>query len=71
MSDDLPDDVMAELKVRIHRSGAMSVSGAIHDEKYALSMLEAARDSIINHHRKGRNLAAGLILPAHDNPLTH
>lgn len=71
MSDDRPDDVMAFIKIAIHRSGAMSVAGHIHDEKHALALVDAARDSIINHHRKGRDLAAGLILPAHDNPLAH
>lgn len=71
MSDEFADDVMAEIKVRVHRSGAMSVSGHIHDERYALALVDAARDSIINHHRKGRDLSAGLILPAHDNPMSH
>ena len=71
MSDGREVDVMARLVISVHRGGAMSVAGHIHDEKYALALVDAARDSIINHHRKGRDLGAGLILPAHDNPLTH
>ena len=62
---------MASLTVTVYRNGSMSVGGNIEDEAYALAMVDAARDSIINHHRKGRNIGAGLILPAHDNPLTH
>lgn len=64
------DDVMASITIRVHRDGAMSVSGNIEDEAYALALVDAARDSVINHHKRGRDLSAGLILPAHDNPLS-
>ena len=71
MSDEREDDVMAQLTITTYRSGAMSVGGHIHDEAYALALVDGARDAIINHHRRGRSLGSGLILPAHDNPLTH
>ncbi len=54
-------DVMARLVVTVYRSGAMSVAGDIHDENFALSMIDAARDSVKSHHlrQKGR-----LLIPA-------
>lgn len=62
MSDDLrDDDVLARLVVTVHRSGAMSVSGDIHDEKFALSMIDAARDSVRSFHLRRHG---ELIIPA-------
>lgn len=55
------EDVMASLTLRIHKSGAMSVAGDIHDERFALTMLDAARDSIKSHHRRINE--RGLIIP--------
>jgi hypothetical protein len=43
-------DVMAQITVTVFRSGAMSVAGDIHDEKFALSLIDAARDSVKSHH---------------------
>lgn len=72
MQEDLRDeDVVAELRIQVRRSGAMSVTGCIHEERYALAMLDSARDSIKAHNRRAINSAAGLILPAHDNALAH
>jgi len=49
-------NVVAQITVTVHRSGAMSVAGDIHDEKFALSMIDAARDSVKSHHlrQKGK-----------------
>lgn len=63
------DKIVATLTISVYESGAMSVAGNIENEQYALALVDAARDSVINHH-KNQNLNSGLILPAHDNPLT-
>lgn len=44
------DEVLACLTIRVHRNGAMSVSGDISDERFALSLIDAARDSVRSHH---------------------
>lgn len=56
------DDVVACITVRVHRSGAMAVAGDIHDETFALSMIDAARDSVKSHHLRKHG---GLIIPSH------
>lgn len=55
------DDVMAQITVTVHRSGAMSVAGDIHDEQFALTMIDAARDSVRSHHLRKHG---ELIIPA-------
>lgn len=59
-------DVMASIVVTVYRSGAMSVSGDIHDEKFALSLIDAARDSVKSHHLRKHG---SLIIPASASPL--
>lgn len=54
-------DVMAQLSITVYRSGAMSVAGDIHDEKFALSLIDAARDSVRSHHLRKHG---ELIIPA-------
>ena len=54
-------DVMAQITVTVFRSGAMSVAGDIHDEKFALSLIDAARDSVRSHHLRKHG---ELIIPA-------
>lgn len=56
------DDVLATITVRVHRSGAMQVAGDIHDEKFALSMIDAARDSVRSYHLRQKG---AIIIPAH------
>ena len=58
---DRDDDIVAYLKIAVRRNGAMSVEGNIEDEVFAKAMLDAARDSVTNHHNKINN--SGLILP--------
>lgn len=65
--DDLT--VVAELRVRIHRSGAMSVAGSIGDETYAIACLEQAIQSVKDHHKRLRGDGSALIVPACDTPL--
>lgn len=55
------DDVMAQITVTVYRSGAMSVAGDIHDENFALTMIDAARDSVKSHHLREKG---SLIIPA-------
>ena len=61
------DDVLATITVRVHRSGAMQVAGDIHDEKFALSMIDAARDSVRSYHLRQRG---SLIIPSHASGIT-
>lgn len=62
MSDIRDDDVLASLIIKVHRSGAMSVAGDIHEEQFALSMIDAARDSVRSHHLRK---TGELMIPAH------
>lgn len=54
-------DTMAQMTITVFRSGAMSVSGDIHDETFALSLIDAARDSVKSHHLRKHG---ELIIPA-------
>lgn len=56
------DDVLAAITIKVHRSGAMSVAGSISDEQFALSLIDAARDSVRSHHLRQRG---SLIIPSH------
>lgn len=62
MSSQIEDDIpIAQLQITIYKSGAMSVAGSIQDENFALSMVDAARDSIKSHHLRQRGQ---LLIPA-------
>jgi len=62
MSPQIEDDIpIAQLQITIYKSGAMSVAGSIQDENFALSMVDAARDSIKSHHLRQRGQ---LLIPA-------
>ena len=51
--DSLYDDgVVTYITISCRRSGALTVTGHIHDRLYALAMLDNARDAINNHHAK-------------------
>lgn len=68
--DDLHgDETVFFLEIRVRRNGAMSVGGHIHEEKYALAVLDAARQTIKNHNARAK-LGAGhdIIVPAKDTP---
>jgi hypothetical protein len=54
------DPVVAYLQIEVHQSGAMSVAGSIQNKKYALQILDAARDTVVSHH----NRSAVQIVPA-------
>lgn len=67
--DDLHGDaVVAYLEIKMRRNGAMSIGGNVNDEKYALAMLDTAKDTIKAHNRRGLGKDS-LIVPAHDTAL--
>ena len=47
-------DVVAQLVISVRRNGAMSVAGCIHEEMYALAMLDSARDVVRSHNARRR-----------------
>lgn len=55
------DDVIASITIKVHRSGAMQVAGNIEHEVLALSMIDAARDSVRSHHLRKHG---SVIVPA-------
>lgn len=63
------DDCIAEIRVKIARSGAMCVAGCIHDEVFAVACLEQAVQSVKDHHKRLRGEGGVLIVPAYDTPL--
>jgi len=69
--DDLHGDtIVAQITIALRRNGAMSVSGHINDEMYALHLIDTARDTVKNHHAKLRmGERGGLIIPAYDTSL--
>lgn len=69
-----PDDLHGDstvfmLEIRVRRNGAMSVAGDIHSHDYALSVLDAAKQTLKDS-RARRAIAGGarLVVPAHDTP---
>lgn len=64
------DTPVAVLNVILFRSGAMSVGGSITDERYALHLIDTARDTIRSYHAKQRlGLRSNIIVPAYDTSL--
>jgi hypothetical protein len=64
MSSLSPDDkVMATIQIDIWKSGALSVSGSIAEEEWAICALQNAIDAVRSHHAKARGQ---LIIPAQD-----
>lgn len=61
--------VRAQIRITIYADGAMAVNGHIEDKLAALTMLDAAKQSVQNYHdRKAMQKPGGLILPARDAP---
>lgn len=58
IENDVP---IAFLQITIYQSGAMSVAGSIQEENFALSMIDAARDSIKSHHLRQRG---SIVIPS-------
>lgn len=47
--DQLPTDVVVEIRVCVHASGALSVHGPIHDKPWMIAALSNAIDAVRNH----------------------
>lgn len=45
--------VVAELRIRLHENGALSVAGPVEDTAWCLAALEHARDAV-NRHKSNR-----------------
>ncbi len=43
-----PLDVVAQIGIKLHANGAMSISGNIGDAQLAIQMIDAARDAVKN-----------------------
>lgn len=56
------DPVAMEFKIRMHKSGALSVIGPIEDKAFALAVLENAKDAVNNYHTR----KSMLIVPGKD-----
>lgn len=65
------EDVVAELRVVVLRSGAMGVMGCIGDETYAVACLEQAIQSVKDHHKRLRGEGSMIITPGYDTPLAN
>ena len=65
MQTDRTDDdlaVVAEINIRLRRSGAMSIEGDVVDLTLALGMIDNARDAIVRNHVP----ADALVIPSKD-----
>lgn len=59
----IPDDTIAYLTIRMHAPGTISVSGHVADKRFALTLLEHARDAIS---RQFPETPAGIVMPNRD-----
>ena len=67
--DDLYGDApIARIEITCRRNGAMSVAGSIDNLKYALAILDNARDAVNQMHarRRASNGHGGIIVPSVD-----
>lgn len=67
-SDPHGERIVAFLKISIRRNGSMSTEGNIGDLKFALAMLDHAKDAVRQHHARIES-GKRVIVPAHDTPL--
>ena len=70
--DDLyGDSIVCAITISVRRNGSMSVSGNINDEAYSMAMLDAAKQSLKNHHARMKiENGKGFIMPSYDNPIS-
>lgn len=61
-------ECVAEIRVKIARSGAMAVMGNINDEMWALACLEQAKQAVKDYHKRQCG-QINIIVPAHDSAL--
>lgn len=64
-----PDDTVAWLTIRMRANGALSIEGHLADKRFALQLLDHARDAITSQLRDGpiaippRDVALSTALP--------
>ena len=72
MKRDTFDDTYGEtivgfIHIDLRRSGLMSISGTVTDEKYALHMLDTARDQLVSYHAQQKlGNRSPIIVPSYD-----
>jgi hypothetical protein len=54
------------ISVTLHPSGALSIAGPVNDKRFALAMLEHAKDAVRGHHAPVKRL----VIPAKDVVVT-
>lgn len=74
MADALDDDVVAQIKIAVHRNGAMSVAGCIDEEMFAIACLQQAIQTVKDHNMRRRmakihSNQIDLVVPHYDTPL--
>jgi hypothetical protein len=67
-ADDM--DCIAEIRVKVARSGAMCVVGQINDEHYAIACLQQAIQAVKDYHKR-QNGQINILVPAYDSALAH
>lgn len=64
------DQPVARIEIVLYGSGMTRVEGQITDEKFALSMLETAKDVVRNYHQRQRmGKGESVLVPGKDTPL--
>jgi hypothetical protein len=64
--DDLYGDApISRIEIVCRRNGALSVSGSIDDQRYALAVLDNAKDAIKSFHARKRANGNGSIIVPH------
>ena len=67
LDDTYGETVVSYIHIDMRRSGLMSISGTVTDEKYALHMLDTARDQIVSYHAQQKlGNRSPIIVPAYD-----
>lgn len=58
-----PDDTVAYITIKMHAPGTISVAGHVADKRFALTLLEHAKDAIS---RQFPETPAGIVMPNRD-----
>lgn len=61
---------VARIEIIMYKNGMVKVEGQITDERFALSMLDTARDTVRNYHARNKLMKnESVLIPAYDTPL--
>ena len=67
LDDTYGETIVSYIHIDMRRNGLMSISGTVTDEKYALHMLDTARDQIRSYHAQQKlGNRSPIIVPAYD-----